>query len=57
MTRHELEQNFGRITPMFSIYMPENVATENKWVMLIKLRTSTCLVINMSSMGHSEAVQ
>jgi hypothetical protein len=45
------------ITPMFSIYMPENAATENKGVMLLKLRASTCLVINMSSVGHSEAVQ
>jgi hypothetical protein len=56
MTRHELELNFGRTTRMFSIYMPENAATENKGV-LLKLRTGTCLFINMSSIGHSEAVQ
>jgi hypothetical protein len=42
---------------MFSIYMPENAATENKGVMLLKLRTSTCLITNMSSVGHSEVVQ
>jgi hypothetical protein len=34
--------------------MPENGETENKGVMLSKLCTSTCLVLNTGSIGHSE---
>jgi hypothetical protein len=57
MARHELDQNFDSITPLFSIYMPENGAIENRDVMLLKLRMSICLVINIGSVSHSEVVQ
>jgi hypothetical protein len=52
MIRHELEQNFVSITPLFFVASFLGVQMDYSGVMLPKFPSSSCLVINTGLVGH-----